>query len=115
MIERRLPAVEHGDLVTRRCGVPLEAVDVLDSRHVRKERRRRDADVAHPDDADPPDRAAFPDKRCQVLGHCLHLRFVFKVDILSSVTSFCGAGRVQRDLRRAKCRSGETIYVRHTE
>lgn len=41
---------------------------MFDVRHIRKERRRRDTDVAHPDDADLPDRAVFLDMCCEVLG-----------------------------------------------
>src|SRR5690606_25334004 len=108
-LERRLAAVEHIDLVSGRSGIPLEAVDMFEVRDVRKERRRRDADVAHPDDADPPDRAAFLDEGSKVLGHCTHLWFVFMVDILSSATPFVVRQGPER-ASQGDVPSGETIY-----
>jgi len=37
------------------------------------------AGVTHPDDADPPDRAASPDKRCEFLHHRHNLRNLSEV------------------------------------
>lgn len=76
---------------------------MFDHGYIRKERCRRDPDVAHADDADPPDRAAFPDGGARFL-------VMVCISVLSSrlifcllPTPFCGAGRARTALRRVKC------------
>ena len=95
--------VEHRNLIPRRGRVPLKAVDVFNHGYIRKRALPPDADVAHPDDADPPDRAAFPDGGARFL-------VMVCISVLSSrlifcllPTPFCGAGRARTALRRVKC------------
>lgn len=84
---------------------------MFNSQHIREERRRRDADVAHPDDADSPDRAAILDEGSKVLGHWYAPLLVFKIDILPSVILFLRCQLVPKETLAERGADLEKLFM----